>query len=798
MFRNYLKVTFRNLLRHKLYAFINIFGLAVGFAACLLIFLFVDYEQNFDAFHSKKDQVYRLNEVQTWEGIIPQKVALSMYPMGPTLQADFPEVEAYTHVITRNQVPLMHKDKKIYIDQIYLVDSSFFDLFDFELVYGDPGVVLQERFSIVITEETALRYFDHTDVLGERMELIGEDTLSFTITGILKNIPENSHLQFDGLVALNSLPEMHKRSMERWGNNWLVTYLQLTPGTDIAAIEAKFPDYLTKYMGERATDGYQLFVQPLSDIHLGSSEITHDYQNVGKFNGKYIYTFGFLAVFVLLIAGINFMNLTTARSALRLKEVGVRKTIGATQQHLVRQFIIESVFFAVFALMLALLITDFSLPALRELSGRPLAFSALLRPERILSIGAIAVLVGLFAGIYPALFMAGFKPVQALKGRIFLRSRNFSLQNVLVVMQFAIATAMIVGTLIATRQLRHMTFRDPGFNKEQVMLLSANREVVQGFEAFQNALMRQPAIRQVTASGQRLGSNIHQTGIQFKADTAVQNLAISHVNVDYTYLDLYEIELLKGRDFSKAHAQDAGHAFIINETLAEKLGVEDPVGMPLKFHFQEEWGTVIGLAKNFNYNSFHHDINPLAMSIQPNFGYSEISIRIDPRDLPAVLPVIEDAWRASGTDRPFDYSFLDTHFDELYRTDLQVSKVVGIIAGLAILIACMGLFGLVSISTEQRTKEIGIRKVLGATVGDVIFLFARGVAVLVMIAFALAVPFTWWFMNDWLASFAYRIELGAGVFLAAGGIALLVALLTISYLTYRAASGNPIEALRYE
>jgi putative ABC transport system permease protein len=394
--------------------------------------------------------------------------------------------------------------------------------------------------------------------------------------------------------------------------------------------------------------------------------------------------------------------------------------------------------------------------------------------------------------------MASFQPVKALKGKVFLRNQRFSLQNALVVLQFVIAIAMIVGTLLTTRQLRYMIDMDPGFNTDQVMLLPAYREIIEKYEPFKNALSQQTAIKGITASGQRLGGNIHQMGIRFKVDTATQNLAISHVNVDYDFIDFYGIELKEGRSFSKEFSTDAQHGFIINERLAKKMGVANPVGMPMKFGWQEEWGKVIGLAKDFNYNSLHHDINPLAMSVQPDWGFSEVSIRVDPKELQSALPRIKAQWETTGTDHPFDYEFLDTHFAELYRTDQQVSQVVAIIAGLAILIACMGLFGLVSVSAEKRTKEIGIRKVLGASIPDVLFMLSKGVAAMVLIAFAISVPLTWWFMDDWLSSFAYRVPVGAGVFIAAGALTLWVALSTISYLAYKAAKRNPIEALRYE
>ena len=797
MFQNYLKIAFRNLLRHKVFSSINILGLAIGMAACLLIFLFVDHELSFDSFHPNKEQVYRLCEVQTWEGIIPQNVALSMYPMGPTLQEDYPEIEAFTRMVNRQEVPLEHGDQKIYVDKLFLTDTAFFEIFDFELLRGDKETALQEPNSILITEETALKFFEHTDVLGEQFSVSVGDTFLLKITGVLADIPRNSHLQFDGLISLNSFPEQNERWMQRWGNNWLVTYLKINPNADIAALEGQFPDYLKKHMGEDATDGYQLFLQSLSEVHLNSANITHDYQNFRKFDGKYIYTFSVLALLVLIIAAINFMNLSTARSAKRAREVGVRKAIGATKGHLSRQFVAESVIFSFLALTVALIITAACVPYLNELSNREISFFSLFKPQMLILILGVTVLLGIFSSLYPAWIMSGFNVVKAIKGKGILKERKFSLQNVLVVVQFAAAIIMIVGTIFATRQLYFMTEMDPGFNREQVLLLPVDNRVVEHFSPLKESLLQLPAVTGVTASGQRLGSNIHQTGIAYKADTATQNLAISHVNVDFDYINFYEIELLDGREFSKEYSQDSMHSFIINEQLAEKLGYEDPVGKPLKFGWQEEWGTIIALAKDFNYNSLHNDINPLAMSIQP-WGFSEVSVRVNTDELTTVLPQIEKYWRESGTDLPFDYEFLDDHFAELYETDTQVSRVVGTIAILAIFIACMGLFGLISVSIEKRIKEIGIRKVLGASTGDLLIMLGKSTAVLVIIAIAFAVPVSWLVVNSWLSGFAYRIDIESWVFVLAGLMALAISLMTISYRSYKAANANPVESLRYE
>lgn len=799
MLRNYLTIAFRNLKRYPGFSFINLFGLSIGMTACLLILLFVTHERGFDQFHEKSDRIYRLDEVQTWDGIIPQNVALSMYPMGPTLIQDFPEVEAFTRMLSRDEVPLDLGDSRIYLEKLYIADSAFFEIFDFPWKYGNKAEAMKTPNSIVLTEESAVKFFGDADAaMGKELMMRGGDTTYLTIGGIIENVPEQSHLQFDGLISMATISsEDQAQMMENWGSNWLNTYLLLQPNTDIAAMEARFPDYLTKYMGENATDGYQLFLQSLNDIHLGSTNITHDYQNFRKFDGSYISIFSFLALFVLLIAAINFMNLSTARSAKRAREVGVRKTIGAQRGQLAGQFLTESVMFAVFSLLVALGATALVVPWMNEFSHRSISFFTLFKPAFLSLILGTTLLVGLLSGVYPALFISRFNPMTIFKGGKLFNNSKFSLQNVLVVFQFGLATILIIGTLLTAQQLSYMTNKDPGFNKDQVILLPTDGSVNESYTTVRQEISQIASVQGVTASRQRLGNNIHQTGIEFQDDTATQSLAISHLSVDFNYIDFYEIELLEGRAFSPEYSQDSGRAFIINEELASRIGWENPVGKPFKFGWQEEWGTVIGLAKDFNYNSLHHDINPLAMSVQP-WGYSEISVRIDPKELPSRIAAIETAWRSSGTDLPFEYEFLDTHFAEIYEGDQQASVIVRIVAFLAILIACMGLFGLITISAERRTKEVGIRKVLGASVSQIMVMFARNIAWLVLIAIVIAVPVSWWAMSSWLENYADRIEIGPTVFILAGLGAMAIAMITISFRTYRAALANMVESLRTE
>lgn len=800
MLRNHLKIIFRNLRRHKIFSLINILGLAVGMSACLMILLFIHYEINFDGFHTEKANVYRLCEVQSWDGIIPQKVALSMYPMGPSLSNDYPEVEDFARIFTWDDIPLIHEDKKVYVDKFYWADSAFMDIFSFPMIAGDAETALDAPNTMVVTETTAKKLFGELDVIGKQIQVAGDDTFACTITGVMEDTPDASHLQFDGLLSLNTLRgEDNDRMMERWGNNWLVTYLRITPGTDIEALEAKFPDFLTTYMGDDATDGYQLFLQSLAEVHLGSTDITHDYQNAKKFDGSYISIFLILALFVLLIAAINFMNLSTARAAKRAKEVGIRKTIGATRSQLARQFLAESVMFSLFAFVLAMAITAMVIPFLNTLSLREMSFTTLMQPTYFASILGIVMLVGVLAGTYPAFFLASFNPIKSLKGTLFFRRKKLSLQNILVVSQFAIATALIIGTILVGRQLSFMTDRDPGFQREQVVLLPMNQTINQNYEVLKDKLRAFPDVVDVTASRQRLGSNIHQTGIWVQGeDTAQSSLAISHLNVDYNYFDLYEMELLDGRFFDESYATDSSTAFVINETLAKKIGWDDPVGKNIKFGRNEEWSKVVGLVKDFNYNTYHHGVNPLALSVQPHWGFSEISVKITAGSAERVLPQLETAWRSIDAERPYSYDFLDEHFEELYRADTQVNQVVSIITILAIVVACLGLFGLISFEAERRTKELGIRKVLGASANQLIYLFGKNVAILVLIAFAIAAPAAWWFMSGWLENFTFRISLGWDVFVLAGVSALLIALVTISMRAYKASIANPVESLRDE
>jgi putative ABC transport system permease protein len=797
MLKNYLAIALRNIRQNPLYAFINIFSLAIGLAACLAIYLFITDERSFDEFHSKKTNIYRLDEVQNFTGTNVQKVALSMPGMGPALANEFPEVVTYTRFMNRNKLLVEKDEKRFLLNNLAQVDSTYLEIFDFPLLQGDRTTALDLPYTMVITEETALKFFASVD---EAMN----NTLKFRdreykITGILKNIPEQSHMQVDALVSLTTTTSEDKGFNDRWGSNFLNTYLVLHPNTDIAAMEEKFPAFMSRHIDDPdINEYYKLFLQPLDQVHLASTDIEHDYNNYRKFNGKYLDIFSIVGIFILLIASVNFMNLTTARASHRGKEIGVRKTVGAKKVQLFSQFIFESVLLASVALVLAVLLNVALLPLLNTLIGRQLSLLTIFQHgEQVVFVILGTLALGLLAGIYPSFYMTSFSLSRIIKGG---NEGKSVFRSGLVVVQFGLALAMIVSTLIVLQQLTFMQSKDIGFNKDQIMLVDMNQEANEKFETLRTELKRSPHILGVTASGQRLGNNFHQWGFKVKADTGVVNITPSNVNVDYEYLTVYGMELKDGRNFSKDIATDNGMAFIINESLANELGLKETIGTRAGhgWYHNDSLGTIIGIVKDFNFNSLHYKVNTLEMVVHPDWGYDEMSVKIDAAHAQEAIAHVKNLWEEHIPNYPFDYTFLDEHFAVLYRSDQQMGSVVAIMAGLAILISCMGLFGLAAIITSKKTKEIGIRKVLGASEGQITLLLSRNFMLLITVSFVLVTPVTYYLLRTWLEGFAYRVGINPLLFVLGGVIAMVIALGTISYHTLRSARANPVKALRYE
>lgn len=798
MIRNYFTIALRNIRKNALYSFINIFSLAIGLAACFVIYLFIQDEKSFDAFHAKKANIYRVDEVQSFPGTNVQKVALTMPGMALAFKTDFPEVENVTRFANRTKVLVQRNETKALIPNLAFVDSTFLDIFDYVVLQGDKNTALDEPYTMMLTESAAKRFFKNSDeAMGQMLKHRDKE---YKITGILKDIPEQSHLKFDILASITTFVAEDKDFNDRWGGNSLNTYVLLNPNTNTTTLEGKFPDFMSRHMPDSPdiNERIKLFLQPLPDVHLASTDIEHDYNNYRKFNGSYLGLFYMVGAFILLIAAVNFMNLTTARASHRFKEIGVRKTVGAKRIQLFGQFILESIIMAVMALILAVLFDMGFLPLLDAMIGRQLSIlNFLSQYQYVLIVVFGTISLGLLSGIYPSLYLTSFSMSKALKGG---KTEGKSIfRSSLVVVQFGLALAMIVSTLVVVQQLSYMRTADIGFDKDQMLLVDMGGEANQKFETLKQELARSPYVLGVTASGQRLGNNFHQWGFKVKYDS-IRQLTPSNVNVDYDYLKVYGIEVVDGRGFTKDNPNDKGKSFVINESLAKELQIKEIVGTPAghSWYHNDSLGSIIGVVKDFNFNSLHYKVNTLELVVHPEWGYDEMSVKLDKAHVQEGIAFVKETWEKHVPSFPFDYSFLDEHFEVLYRSDEQMGTVVTIMAGLAILISCMGLFGLAAITTEKKTKEIGIRKALGASEGQITVLLSRNFAVLILVSFVIVSPLTWMLLSQWLESFAYRIGVNPLMFLFGGFIALVIAMATISFHTIRSARANPVKALRYE
>ncbi|MEL7002310.1 MAG: FtsX-like permease family protein, partial [Bacteroidota bacterium] len=770
-----------------------------GIAACMVIYLFVQDELSFDGIHSKKEQIYRLDEVQNFSGTKEQKVALSMPGMGPAMQRDFPEVTNYTRYWNWGKNLFEKEELQLIVEKTFMVDSTFLEMFDFPMIAGERTSALDEPNTIVLTEETALKFFASAQEALDNTITIGDQLLK--VTGVLEDITENSHMQFDALRSMATQLSRQPDFNDQWGSNYVNTYLVLEDQVDVHALEAKFEDFMIRHMdNEDIGEVYTLFLQPLQEVHLSSMDIEHDYNNYRKFNGSYIDVFTLVGIFILIIASVNFMNLTTSRASHRWKEIGVRKAIGAIKSQLFIQFILESVMLSLFALMLALLLCAVFVPILNDIIDRELTLLTILSSSlTAISVVGITVILGILAGLYPSLYMTAFKTVKVLKGNNNGGAKSI-FRSALVILQFGLALAMIVSTLIVLQQLNFMKNKDIGFVTDQMMLIDMSRESNDKFETLKTELKRSQYVTGVTASGQRIGNNFHQWGFKIRTDTGLYNMTPSNVHVDFDYLDVYDIKLKDGRGFSKDYGTDDGLAFVVNEAFAREIGMEGLVGTPAahSWYPDDSLGSIIGVTEDFNFNSLHHRVNTLSMVVHSEWGYDEMSVKVKAENIDMAVAEVKEIWEQHVSDWPFEYTFLDQHFAKLYQSDQQMSSVVTIMAALAILIACLGLFGLAAIITERKIKEVGIRKVLGASVGQITFLLSKNFAVLILVAFVLASPVTYLILEGWLENFAFRIDINILIFILGGILALAIALLTVGYHTIKASRGNPVKALRYE
>ncbi|MFC1555612.1 ABC transporter permease [candidate division KSB1 bacterium] len=810
MFRNYVLTAVRNALKRKSYTFINILGLAGGIACCLMILLFVQSEISYDDYHEKAERIYRV----ALERFYPDRSRLwgTCTPMlGPTMVRDFPEITEFTRVLSdfegNRKFRFAHNDRVFLETRVMAADSNFFDVFSIPFISGDPKRALVNPTSVVITEKTAKKFFADEDPIGKNLNF--EGNLDLTVTGVCADVPENTHFHFDYLFSL-SLTGVNQT--QTWVAGWSVfTYIVTRDDAEWRSLEEKIQILIDTYFkpeleGDEeliysdwiaAGNGYRFFLQPLKDIHLRS----HLEQELeANSNIFYVYMFAFIAIFILLIACVNFMNLTTARSANRAKEIGVRKTYGSPRPQLIVQFLLESVFLSFISLLIAFGIMSLMLPAFNTLTGQQFTLGYFNQINVIAGLILFTLMIGIIAGSYPAFFLSSFRPVHVLSGTLRRGVKGSFLRNILVVFQFTISIVLIIGTIIVKSQIDFMLGKDLGYDKEHVLVIENGRALGnQRLDLFKDELRKHTNVINTTGSftypGRATGSLVHGAIGAALEDRA----SVAYIIGDYDYINTVGIKILDGRDFSRDMASDS-ISVLLNETAVSRLKLENPVGTPITGtnNVNEPRLNVIGVVKDFHFMSLHNDITPVMIRIN-RFNIADfISVRIKPENYSQTISYIEDKWNEFTGGLPFQFSFLDEHIQKMYEEEEQIGRISSVFSVIAIFISCLGLYGLAAYTSEQRTKEIGIRKVLGATVAGVVILLSKEYSKLVVISFIIAAPTAGYFMLQWLNNFAYDTGLGLWIFIGAGILTLSIALLTISFQTVKSALGNPVDSIRYE
>jgi len=805
MIKNYLRSAFRNIARHKFISFINIFGLTIGLTCCLLILTYIVKELSYDKFNHNAPNIYRVSRsFNTADGIVNLHLGAVAPPFGPLLKNEFPDIKKVTRLFPNGDVVLRYKDKLLTEKGSYFADENFLSFFDLKTVAGDPKTALSEPYTVMMTEDMARKYFGNEDPINKEIRL--DNTANFKVTGIFKPFPANSQMHPQMLLSFNTLNDekVYGRNQlaTNWGNNSFFTYLLLPDHYNIDRISSQFPAFIDKYMNSpgqpRQSKFTQLHIQRFLDIHL-HSHLDDEVEQNGDI--KRVYIFSAIALFILLIACINYMNLSTARSTLRAKEIGIRKVIGAQQKEIITQFLSESVLITYFSLVLAVNLTWLLLPLINRLSELGLSINSLFQPIILVSVLLLPLIIGLISGIYPAIFMSSFKPIKVLKGILKVGSGNISFRKVLVVVQFSISIILIIATTIVFQQLRYIQTKSLGFNKDHLVTLAgipANQ-----FEAFRADVLRDPAVKDIGRSSRiPSGRLLDDQGVSvFDGDKPLPVKAdIKCINADYGFIPTYGIKMAAGRNFSRDFATDSNN-FVINASAVSALGWKSPesaIGKDMSYGGVK--GKVIGVVNDFHFESLHQNIIPLLMEM-PSFAnnsYRRITVKIDGNHINSALATLEQTWKKYQPETPFEYSFLDERFQKLYNSEQEQGNLFTIFSCLAIFIACLGLFGLSAFTISQRVKEIGVRKVLGASIPQIVTELSKDFLKLVIVAAVIALPIAWYAMSKWLLDFAFRVSIQWWVFVMAGVIALIIAFATISYQSIKAAIANPVKSLRSE
>lgn len=807
MLRNYLKVALRNLMKYRFISFINLFGLTVGLTCCLLILSYILNELSYDQYKSSKN-LYRVE--RTFMNPTDKKVSLELSAIAPPfarlLINDFKEIKKVSQVLQNNTVPLRYEEKMFNEQNSFFGDEAMLDLFDVQVKKGNAAKALNEPYSVMLTEEIARKYFGNEEPLNKVIRMNNQFDLK--VTGIYKEFPANSHLHPEVLISLPTLMDSavygRQNFIDNFGNNAFYTYIILPDNYDPKRLEAQLPAFQNRHIpadnnGQiKASDYSLLTLRKVSDIHLFSHK-----DDEAEENGdiKRVYIFSAIALFILLIACINYMNLSTARSVLRGKEIGIRKVVGAQKKELVLQFLCESVLLCWIATLLAFGITRLCLPWLNELSGQELTIHALLTWQVVVPLLFVPFVVGILSGIYPALFLSSFQPVKVLKGVLKIGGSSLSLRKALVIVQFSISIILIVCTAIVFQQLRFMQKKSLGFNKDHIITVGYNGGLNDKYESFKTALLDNAHIKGIARSSRiPSGRLLDAMGSQIdRGDSLTPTQAdIKFVVADEDFIPTYGVGILQGRNFSKSFGMDTS-AFLINEAAVKILGLksnEEAIGK--QFQYGGRKGQLIGVFNDFHFESMHQRILPLVLFVPRNTGnFGRLSIKVS-GSVPAAIAHIESVWKQFLPEIPFDYTFLDDNFARLYQSEQRQESIFTLFSFIAIFIACLGLLGLSAFAISQRVKEIGIRKVLGASVSTIVSLLSKDFLKLVGIAAVIAFPVAWYAMHKWLNDFAYRISISWWIFLVAGIIAAIIAFVTISFQTVKAARANPVKNLRTE
>ena len=788
MFRNYLKVALRNFRRQKVFSFINVVGLSVGMTVSILIFLLVRYERSYDTFHKNAATLYR---------VVDEDYSTTSANLGQALKQEFPEIKHTARVV---KLGGFLRNEKGYFSgtDIQCVDPDFFNIFSYPLMTGILPNPLEQPFQVLITQELAVRLFGNNDPVGQTLNY--NNRFDFSVQGVLQNIPENSHMKFDMLVSMLTYKALlgpdYEYFLDRWGSHDYWTYIRLQDNINSKQLEDKFPQFETQYKDQEKMD---LFLQPVQNIHLSGNLRFEIETNTDSRN---LYFLSTIALLILLIACFNFMNLATAQVTKRSKEVGLRKVVGSSRWQLIRQFFGESMVFSLVAMGFSLLIVRISLPAFNSFIQRNLEFD-IFNDTGILAIFlGTALFTGFVSGCYPALFLSSFQPMRILKGGKFGSKKSLIFRNVLVVFQFSITIFLIFGSLIIFNQLRFLKDKSFGNIEDPIVNILLSDVVLRSNPILmENELRKNPQILDLTSSYNLPISIPTGNSVTWDGQTEEEKFIIRQTNVDYNFIDFYDIKIVKGRTFNKENSTDKSQAVLINETAARRIGWEDPIGKRINYGVNERM-VVIGVMKDFNFKPLYDEIEPLAVSLLQDSGYfggvNYISVKISADLLPQTLKFFEKTWEKLSSRYPLSYSFLDESIEARYQTEQKMGKSITYMAVIAIFLACMGIFGLSLFTVEERTKEIGIRKILGATASNIVFILSKEFVRWVVLGAFLTFPIAWFVMNKWLQNFAYRTNIGVNAFAYALTLSIVVAFLAVSFQSIRAALGNSVNAIRHE